>query len=168
MYLSDSSYGTKPALAMSPTQLGSMVDHYAGQLRELISQRAYQLFEARGHRHGHDLDDWLRAEQEQTPIEIAETNSELIVSVLVHGIEEKELEVFVDCSQVLVTRKQWRLLMKNQTIDRTPGNISDSELSSELVRAIRLPCAIIPEQATVKLHHDGFIKVTLPKPGNQQ
>ncbi len=29
-----------------------------------IRLRAYELFEARGRNHGHDLDDWLQAEQE--------------------------------------------------------------------------------------------------------
>src|SRR5262245_46105652 len=29
-----------------------------------ISQRAYEIFEARGRDHGHDLDDWLQAERE--------------------------------------------------------------------------------------------------------
>ena len=31
---------------------------------EYISLRAYQLWEARGCEHGHDLEDWLRAEAE--------------------------------------------------------------------------------------------------------
>jgi len=31
---------------------------------ELIRQRAYQLYEERGHEDGHDLEDWLRAEAE--------------------------------------------------------------------------------------------------------
>jgi hypothetical protein len=31
---------------------------------EAIALRAYQLFEARQYRHGHDLDDWLQAENE--------------------------------------------------------------------------------------------------------
>ncbi len=31
---------------------------------EQIRRRAYELYEARGRVHGHDLDDWLRAEQE--------------------------------------------------------------------------------------------------------
>jgi hypothetical protein len=29
-----------------------------------IARRAYELFEARQHAHGHDLDDWFRAETE--------------------------------------------------------------------------------------------------------
>lgn len=32
--------------------------------RNRISQRAYEIFEARGGHHGHDLDDWLQAESE--------------------------------------------------------------------------------------------------------
>ena len=43
----------------------------AFDLEEQIRQRAYQLFEERGMVDGHDLDDWLQAEQEikagQTP-----------------------------------------------------------------------------------------------------
>ena len=31
---------------------------------DLIRQRAYQLFEARGRQQGHELDDWLQAERE--------------------------------------------------------------------------------------------------------
>ena len=31
-----------------------------------IAQRAYELFIARGHQHGHDMEDWLTAERELT------------------------------------------------------------------------------------------------------
>jgi hypothetical protein len=31
---------------------------------EIIRMRAYQFFEQRGAQHGHDLEDWLRAEAE--------------------------------------------------------------------------------------------------------
>lgn len=37
---------------------------YEEQIRERISERAYQLFVERGSEHGHDIDDWLRAEAE--------------------------------------------------------------------------------------------------------
>jgi len=30
----------------------------------IIRERAYQLFENRGHEHGHDVEDWLQAEAE--------------------------------------------------------------------------------------------------------
>lgn len=31
---------------------------------ELIAKRAHEIFQSRGGEHGHDLDDWLQAEQE--------------------------------------------------------------------------------------------------------
>ena len=33
---------------------------------DLIRKRAYQLFETRGRRQGHELDDWLQAERDIT------------------------------------------------------------------------------------------------------
>jgi Protein of unknown function (DUF2934) len=35
-------------------------------LEEEIRRLAYQLYEDRGRKHGHDLDDWVRAEAEVT------------------------------------------------------------------------------------------------------
>ncbi len=34
----------------------------SGNLNEEIAKVAYQLFVERGHKHGHDREDWLRAE----------------------------------------------------------------------------------------------------------
>ena len=34
------------------------------ELENQIRQRAYELYEARGREDGHDLEDWLRAEEE--------------------------------------------------------------------------------------------------------
>ena len=36
------------------------------ELENKIRQRAYELYEARGREDGHDLEDWLRAEEEIT------------------------------------------------------------------------------------------------------
>ncbi len=36
------------------------------ELENQIRQRAYELYEARGREDGHNLDDWLRAEEEIT------------------------------------------------------------------------------------------------------
>ncbi len=35
-------------------------------VRDLIAQRAYERFIARGYQHGHDVEDWLSAERELT------------------------------------------------------------------------------------------------------
>jgi hypothetical protein len=38
----------------------------AQSMRDLIAQRAYERFIARGYQHGHDVEDWLHAERELT------------------------------------------------------------------------------------------------------
>ncbi len=38
----------------------------AQDLAEDIRRRAYELYEQRGREHGHELEDWLRAEEEVT------------------------------------------------------------------------------------------------------
>jgi hypothetical protein len=43
----------------SPTQ-----NNEIPELHNRVALRAYQFFEDRGRIHGHDLDDWFRAEQE--------------------------------------------------------------------------------------------------------
>jgi hypothetical protein len=43
---------------------GANTGHTVGCVTELIRKRAYEFFEARGHKPGNDLEDWLRAELE--------------------------------------------------------------------------------------------------------
>ena len=49
---------------------------------EAIASRAYDLFLERGGEHGHDIDDWLRAERELRALEAE-------VMVLTHELNEK-------------------------------------------------------------------------------
>lgn len=49
----------KNALKAVPTE--STVDSQA--ICEIIAKKAYELYEKRGGKHGHDLEDWLEAER---------------------------------------------------------------------------------------------------------
>jgi hypothetical protein len=44
----------------------TMTGAQSQNLEEEIRQRAYELYQERGRADGHDLDDWLRAEEEIT------------------------------------------------------------------------------------------------------
>ena len=61
---------TKPATTTAPkvsrARKSDTVDLGNSVAREQIAQRAYDLFTARGYQHGHDVEDWLRAEAELT------------------------------------------------------------------------------------------------------
>ena len=59
---------TKPATTTAPkvSRARKTDTVELGNAREQVAQRAYELFTARGYEHGHDLEDWLRAEAELT------------------------------------------------------------------------------------------------------
>jgi hypothetical protein len=49
-----------------PTKKASTAMNESQELETQIRERAYELYEARGRGDGHDLEDWLRAEEEIT------------------------------------------------------------------------------------------------------
>jgi hypothetical protein len=62
--------GTPATVPNVTGEIRSAVEHLAVEhlavepTHEDIARRAYQLFEARGREHGHDVEDWLQAERE--------------------------------------------------------------------------------------------------------
>jgi len=76
------------------------------EINGLIAARAYEFHERRDFAHGHDAEDWLRAESEiflYVPADITETESELIVYAAVPGFNEKDVEVRVAQHSVCIT-----------------------------------------------------------------
>ena len=55
----------------APTRAESQHAYYE-VLGSRIANRAYELYVQRGHKHGHDLEDWLEAERQILPKEIAD------------------------------------------------------------------------------------------------
>ena len=55
---------TRNKKVVSTSAQETSVRQPSGNLEEAVRFRAYQLFLQRGARHGHDLEDWLRAEGE--------------------------------------------------------------------------------------------------------
>ena len=55
-----------PDMSIDATKKSPPVKLHELQLEYQIRQRAYELYEARGREDGHELEDWLRAEEEIT------------------------------------------------------------------------------------------------------
>ena len=63
-----------------------------------IARRAYELFETRSCEHGHNWEDWFRAESELLrPVSVTMSESEYRISVRANvlGFEENELKVSI-------------------------------------------------------------------------
>ena len=121
------------------------------KVHEKIAQRAYEIFEQRGHTPGHDLDDWIQAEHElfkHVIVGIADTDRELILSADVHRI--KDVKVAVNPTKVTILGR-----MAKNGFGREPGNV-------EVFEPIPLPCVVTPAQATASVKC-GCLEVVLPK-----
>lgn len=126
-----------------------------------IARRAFELFEKRGREHGHDWEDWFKAESEfLCPVSITTFESEdrLSVRVNVSGFTENELQVSVEPRRLAILGKRegttsQSVALAMECADRYPDQI---------LRLIDLPTEVDPDGAVVELQA-GLLKFELPK-----
>jgi HSP20 family protein len=132
------------------------------ELNDLISRRAYELFELRGSLHGYDHEDWLQAVSEilrDVPVEITETETGFTIRADVPGFSEKEIEVRVAPRSVCITGQQ------QETSEQKNANAVNVERrSSQIFRAVELPSEIDPSQVRATVS-GGVLEIKLLKVG---
>lgn len=114
-----------------------------------IARRAHELFEVRGREHGHDLDDWVRAEAELLcPVSIAMSESQGRVSVCVKvtGFLRSEIEASGEPHRITV------LGSRKPRTATTEGAIEQhASLPDQVLQVIDLDTEVDPGQATAKV-----------------
>ncbi len=131
-----------------------------------IARRAYELFEKRGGEHGHDWEDWFRAESEllrPVSVSMSESDDRISVRANVLGFEGNELKVSVEPQRITILGKKELTATaseegKTEYIDRVPDQI---------LHTIDLAADVIPEAAVVELQA-GLLKFELPKGTKQK
>jgi HSP20 family protein len=134
----------------------------AQEMNERIALRARELFEARGALHGHDREDWLQAESEflrTVPVDVLETETELMIRADVPGFNEKNLEVRVTPRSVCILGE------RDDAAEQKDGNLIYSERrASQIFRVVSLSSDIDPEKVNASLA-DGVLEIKLRKIG---
>jgi HSP20 family protein len=126
-----------------------------------IARRAYELFEERGREHGHDWEDWFRAESELLrPVSVTMLESEDRTSVRanVFGFEEKELRVGLEPRRITILGKK-----EVSTTETEGGKLEYIDwYPDQILQLIDLATEVTPERAVVELQ-SGVLKFELPK-----
>jgi HSP20 family protein len=126
-----------------------------------IASRAYELFEARNREHGHDWEDWFRAESEllrPVSISISESNDVVSVRANVFGFEENELKVSIEPHRIAILGKK-----KTSPAEPAGGKVEYVDWHPDrILQFIDLATEVIPERSSVELQ-DGLLKFELPK-----
>jgi HSP20 family protein len=123
---------------------------------ELI-RRAYELFEARGGEHGHDWEDWFRAESEllrPVSITLSETEEHISVCANVLGFDHNDLKVAVEPRRLTVFGKK--------SAGATDAENAIDRYSVQILRLVELPVTIDPRGAVIVLR-SGVLSFELPK-----
>ncbi len=132
----------------------------AREINNLIARRAYDLFESSGFTHGHDRENWLRAESEilfNAPVDIRETETAVTIRVDVPGFRENDLEVRIAPPRLCITGR------RHEAPEQQEGKMVYSERrSGRIFRVLDLPSQIDPDMTEATLR-DGILEITLLK-----
>ena len=152
---------TKVAVAKRYTEvtIGSLLEEVQRAV-DRICWRAYELAAERGFAAGHDLDDWLKAENELFFVpacELKETETEYSLKVSVPGFRPDQIAVTVEPQSVTV----WGKTVTSGEV--LPEAVEKPEAGSkEMFCQYRLPHEVDVERAKA-LCDSGELTVILPK-----
>lgn len=122
------------------------------QLQIGITRRAYELFEARGGEHGHDWEDWFRAESEllrPSATAISTSKQRISLRINVVGFEADEIKVSVEPQRIT--------LLGAKRLTAQP-----SEYPDQTFRVVELPAEVNPDAAAIAFE-SGVVKIELFK-----
>jgi len=146
--------------ASTPTVLTQSLHDYMNEIYNRVAQRAFSFFESNGRTHGHDLEDWLRAEIEfltPVPLELSETDTDLAVRAEVPGFTEKELQIVAEPGRLFITGKS-----EKKSEEKKKKTLFSEISSNEIFRSIDLPAEIDPEKVSAVLKN-GVLEISIQK-----
>ena len=127
-----------------------------------IARRAYELFEARGYEHGHDWEDWFRAESELLrPVSVTMSESEDRTSVRANvlGFEASELKVSIEPRRIAI--------LGEKALSATKATDQAGFYPDQIMQVIDLAAEVTAENASVEWQA-GLLKFELPKAGKHR
>lgn len=131
------------------------------QLMKRVEDRAFHLFQERGGGDGLALGDWFKAESEllkPMPIQVEETESEVIVHAEVPGFEPKELSIRAESDFIWLHGKAEKKKESEKGAKERYSEIS----TNEVYRSISLPARVNPDKAHARLDK-GVLEIRLAK-----
>jgi hypothetical protein len=78
---------------------GERLGDFVSKIHDATAHRAYELFEARGDEHGHDLEDWFRAESEllhRVKVKTWQSEKEVYVNAEIPAFRAEDVKIGVE------------------------------------------------------------------------
>ena len=128
-----------------------------GTITQMISFRAYELYEARGGEAGHELDDWIQAEQElghAENLEVIDTGHEIRIRANLTPVNTNQISVGVSPQRVIIL---------GEILAGEPTSEPNMEARrAALLQLVDLVPKVNPGRAVAQLS-EGILELTLPE-----
>ena len=129
-----------------------------------IARRAYEFFEARGHKLGTEMEDWFRAESEllrTVPMTMKEGDAQITVQAEVPGFQAGDIKISAEPHRLMIEGCIEQ--MNEEKSEEAPEKVVFSECrTNRFYRLIDLPVEVDAAKTAAKLK-DGVLEITLPK-----
>lgn len=149
----------KPGVAVKTTTPEDLLKQMF-EAFDVISRKAFEIFESNGRLVGHDVEDWFKAEKElfhPVHFEVTESDNSISVKAEVPGFNEKDLQVTTEPNRLTISGK------RGSSKEEKKGKTTYSETcSNEVFRVVDLPVEVDTEKVTATLK-DGVLQLTMPK-----
>jgi len=141
------------------------ISNQFSQVYDVITRKAFDIFESRGRVPGHELEDWLLAESEllhPVPLNITESNDEYIVRAEVPGFGSKDIEVSVEPLYLAISGKR-----ETNEHEQNGKMICSESHADRIFRVLNLPSVVDTSKVSTTLK-DGILIIDLPKAQNAE
>jgi HSP20 family protein len=136
------------------------ISNRLSEVNDVITRRAFDIFESRGRSPGHEQEDWLRAESEllhPVPLNVTESNDEYIVRCEVPGFDSKDIEIIVEPLRMAISGQ--REAAKGE---ESGGMICPESRAGRIFQILDLASMVDPSKVRAALK-DGVLIIDLPK-----
>lgn len=135
------------------------IDRHMKGVFDLVARRAYQLFENRGGEHGHDSEDWFRAESEifePINIEMGDPGDAYTAFAVVSGYRPEDLKISAESRRLIICG----LCCPENTDSTSP--LGESQRAGRFYFCTGLPTEVDTAGVSAKIKNN-VLEVRLPK-----
>ena len=156
----ESTTALAPATALAKFVANDPFFLMANRFNNAIARRVLGLLKASGFADGNELDDWFNKVTElgeAVPIDITETDDQVVVKAKVPGFTEKDIDVRVEPQRLYIAGK------REKSSEEKKGRSVYSEWSSnEMYREFELPAEIDQDKVKADVAN-GVLEIRMPK-----
>jgi HSP20 family protein len=130
------------------------------EFSQSVARRAYEYFEARERKFGHDLEDWFRAESElmrRVPVEVKDADDQITVRAEVPGFAANEIKISVEPQRLVISGKS-----EKTTEEKKEQTLLSEFRSNQFCCELGLPAEVEPDKTTAVLK-DGVLELVFAK-----